>query len=105
MIHMVLLVEPKAFLQLCLHGGEVRNRGTDGVKKASKVTSSMLAQMRAAMGLAAWTFSPAMMVRLVMMGLELKVSSPSAVRYCASSSSIIACSAEAAGGAPLEAAA
>ena len=42
-------------------------------------------------GLAAWRFSPAMMVRLVMMGLELKVSSPSAVRYCATSSSTWAC--------------
>lgn len=63
----------------------------------------MLAQMRAAMGLAAWRFSPAMMVRLVMMGLELKVSSPSAVRYWPSSSSTSACSAALA--APLEEAA
>ena len=50
----------------------------------------MLLQTSAAMGLAAWRFSPVMMVRLGMMGLELKVSSPSAVRYSVTSSSTCA---------------
>lgn len=54
--------------------------------KLDSFTSRILAQIVEAMDLAACKFSPAIIVRFVIMGFELKVSSESAVLYCSTRS-------------------
>ena len=65
---------------------EQTNNNTVQNCNQSLITSRILVQTVAVIAFAACKFSPAMMVRLVMMGFELKVSSASAVLYWSTSS-------------------
>lgn len=70
------LVISKDFLQF-----NSNNNWRHNQKENSEFTSRMLLQTVAATAFAAWRFSPAIIVKLVIIGFELKVSSASAVLY------------------------